>query len=51
MSEKTWEEGIKTGAFKNIGTNKKKKMGKSANKHGKTPRDGIREKRMAARRK
>lgn len=49
MSEKTWDDGIKSGAFHNSGTNKKKKNGKSSSKHGRSPREGIRKARMEKR--
>jgi hypothetical protein len=49
MGEKEWAEGLSKGAFKNQGTRKKKKVGKLP-PHRKTPKQGIRAKRMAKRR-
>lgn len=47
MGEKEWADGVAKGAYKDRGTQQGRKRGK----HGKTPRVGIRKKRMLARRK
>jgi hypothetical protein len=49
MSEKTWDDGLKSGAFKNKGTRKRKFRGKPEDKGRR--RLGVRGRRMSERRK
>lgn len=45
MSEKSWADGLAKGAYKNAGSN-----GHEKHRSGRTPRVGIRKRRMARRR-